>query len=244
MDMWYGDRAGIDVVADMFYSTNYYRNRAISLISNQHNKSTPLFIHLPYQCCHSPYGEVLAWERMQPPSTMWNPAYADMLHVLDSGLANVTAAWKAAGMWDNLLMAMASDNGGSTAFNAANNYPLCGEETMPFDGGNRVATFISGGFVPHTLRGTRNDHTCMHVADWHPTVDGLAGADPTDDVKGSDGVVRGIDGKDQWAQLAQGGPHGAATRLHPSVIPDHPSAIHGVEDGVQQWGALNVVDPK
>ena len=75
---------------------------------------------------------------------------------------------------------------------------------MPFDGGMRVATFISGGFVPPALRGTTNSHTFMHVADWYPTLCGLAGADPTDDVKGSDGVVRGIDGKDQWAQLTQG----------------------------------------
>ena len=135
---------------------------------------------------------------------MWNPIYADMLHVLDSGLANVTAAWKAAGMWDNLLMIVSSDNGGSTTGNTANNYPLRGEKTMPFDGGMRVASFISGGFVPPALRGTTNSHTFMHIADWYPTLCGLAGADPTDDVKGSDGVVHGIDGKDQWAQLTQG----------------------------------------
>jgi len=203
-DMWHGDHAGIDVVSDIYYSTNYYSDRAVSFI-NQHNGSTsPLFIHLPYQCCHSPYTKVPEWERMQPPSTMWNPVYADMLHVLDTGLANVTAAWKAAGMWDNLLMIVSSDNGGSTTGNTANNYPLRGEKTMPFDGGMRVATFISGGFVPPALRGTTNSHTFMHVADWYPTLCGLAGADPTDDVKGSDGVVRGIDGKDQWAQLTQG----------------------------------------
>jgi len=202
-DMWHGDHPGIDVVPDMYYSTNYYSDRAVSFI-NQHNGSSPLFIHLPYQCCHSPYGDVPEWERMQPRSTMWNPIYADMLHVLDSGLANVTAAWKAAGMWDNLLMIVSSDNGGSTTGNTANNYPLRGEKTMPFDGGMRVAAFISGGFVPPTLRGTTNSHTFMHVADWYPTVCGLAGADPTDDVKGSDGVVRGIDGKDLWAQLTQG----------------------------------------
>ena len=202
-DMWHGDHAGIDVVPDIYYSTNFYSDRAVSVIS-QHNGSSPLFIHLPYQCCHSPYGEVPAWERMQPPSTMWSPVYADMLHVLDSGLANVTAAWKAAGMWDNLLMIVSSDNGGSTTTNTANNYPLRGEKTMQFDGGMRVAAFISGGFVPPTLQGTANSHTFMHVADWYPTVCGLAGADPTDDVKGSDGVVRGIDGKDQWAQLTQG----------------------------------------
>ena len=220
-DMWHGDHAGIDVTPDIFYSTNYYSDRAISFI-NQHNGSTsPLFIHLPYQCCHSPYGPVPEWERMQPPSTMWNPVYADMLHVLDSGLANVTAAWKAAGMWDNLLMIMSSDNGGSTTRNTANNYPLRGTKTLPYDGGVRVATFISGGFVPPALRGTTNSHTFMHVADWYPTLCGLAGADPTDDVKGSDGVVRGIDGKDQWAQLTQGSmaqPHDYLPLLDNAII--------------------------
>ena len=202
-DMWHGDHAGIDVYPDIFYSTNYYSDRAVSFI-NQHNGSTPLFIHLPYQCCHSPYGDVPVWERMQPRSTMWNPVYADMLHVLDGGLANVTAAWKAAGMWDNLLIIVSSDNGGSTTKNTANNYPLRGEKTQQFDGGMRVAAFISGGFVPPALRGTTNSHTFMHIADWYPTLCGLAGADPTDNVKGADGVVHGIDGKDQWAQLTQG----------------------------------------
>ena len=204
-DMWHGDHAGVDVVPDIYYSTNYYSDRAVSFINQHNNASTsPLFIHLPYQCCHSPYGDVPEWERMQPRSTMWNPVYADMLRVLDTGLANVTAAWKAAGMWDNLLMIVSSDNGGSTTGNTANNYPLRGTKTMPFDGGMRVAAFISGGFVPPALRGTTNSHTFMHVADWYPTLCGLAGADPTDDVKGLDGVVRGIDGKDQWAQLTQG----------------------------------------
>jgi arylsulfatase I/J len=235
-DMWHGDHAGIDVTPDIFYSTNYYSDRAVSFI-NQHNGSTtPLFIHLPYQCCHSPYGEVPVWERMQPPSTMWNPVYADMLHVLDSGLANVTAAWKAAGMWDNLLMIVSSDNGGSTTSHTANNYPLRGEKTMPFDGGMRVAAFISGGFVPPALRGTTNSHTFMHVADWYPTLCGLAGADPTDNVKGADGVVRGIDGKDQWAQLTHGSmvqPHDYIPLMEETII--QPSTGWKLVRGGASW---------
>ena len=34
-----------------------------------------------------------------------------------------------------------------------------------FEGGIRVAAFVSGGLVPAQLRGTSNDET-VHIADW------------------------------------------------------------------------------
>ena len=46
------------------------------------------------------------------------------------------------------------------------NYPLRGEKHSNWDGGMRVAAFVSGGFVPEALRGTNNSHT-SHVVDWY-----------------------------------------------------------------------------
>ena len=37
--------------------------------------------------------------------------YAAMVSFLDDAVANVTAGYKAAGLWDNTLLVMASDNG-------------------------------------------------------------------------------------------------------------------------------------
>ena len=81
-DMWHGDHAGIDVVSDIFYSTNYYSDRAISLI-NQHNKSTPLYIHLPYQvicrshaCCSCAHSHTRIPRVLLTPSPTCPPVHA------------------------------------------------------------------------------------------------------------------------------------------------------------------------
>ncbi len=48
--------------------------------------------------------------------------YANMLHMLDSGLANVTAALSTKGMWSNTLLLFSADNGGIGG--VGNNHPL------------------------------------------------------------------------------------------------------------------------
>lgn len=50
--------------------------------------------------------------------------YANMLHMLDSGVANVTAALSEKGMWSTTLLLFSADNGGIGG--VGNNYPLYG----------------------------------------------------------------------------------------------------------------------
>merc|ERR1712039_16691 len=71
----------------------------------------------------------------------------------------------------------AGDNGGVSD---GINYPLRGEKHSNWEGGMRVAAFVSGGFIPASLRGT-NSSVNTHIVDWYPTFAKLAGADPTDD---------------------------------------------------------------
>ena len=48
-----------------------------------------------------------------------------------------------------------------------------------FEGGIRVAAFVSGGYLPAAARGTKLDGI-VHIADWYATLVNLAGVDPPD----------------------------------------------------------------
>ena len=43
---------------------------------------------------------------------------------------------------------------------------LRGHKHDAFEGGTRVTSFISGGFVPAAKRGTRNTDSVVHIIDW------------------------------------------------------------------------------
>merc|ERR1719201_1382260 len=75
--------------------------------------------------------------------------------VIDEGLANVTKALKAKGMWDNTLLVVTSDNGGPSFSDqqAASNFPLRGGKYTEFEGGLRTNAFVSGGLLPAAMRG-------------------------------------------------------------------------------------------
>ena len=122
-----------------------------------------------------------------------------MTTALDEGIGNVTRALKAAQMYDNTIIIFYADNGGPlvTTGKSGNNYPLKGGKTDDFEGGTRVAAFISGGFLPPSLRGGIN-HGYIHAADWYATLCGLVGVDPSDNV--GDGVPP-IDSIDQWSTI-------------------------------------------
>ena len=48
----------------------------------------------------------------------------------------------------------------------ANNHPFRGHKHDPWEGGTRVATFLSGGFLPQNLRGKVTGDKVVHIADW------------------------------------------------------------------------------
>jgi arylsulfatase A-like enzyme len=60
-DMWHDDHVGDDIADQIFYSANFYTERAISIIG-AHPVDTPLFLYLPYQNVHAPNQAPPDWE--------------------------------------------------------------------------------------------------------------------------------------------------------------------------------------
>lgn len=136
-----------------------------------------------------------------------------MLNEADIWIGKIADELKSNGMWDNTLIVYSSDNGGVTD---GINYPLRGEKHSNWQGGMKVAAFVSGGLIPKNLRGTRNDIN-MHIVDWYPTICNLAGVgnctdnpsvpplpvdinDPTKDIYGKSSYPP-LDGVDVWDML-------------------------------------------
>ena len=85
-------------------------------------------------------------------------------------------------------------SGNTVSGKAANNWPLRGGKQTAWEGGVRVAAFVSGGFLPAAVRGSFRDGY-IHACDWYPTFIALAGGDPTDEnARG----VPAVDGVDMW----------------------------------------------
>jgi arylsulfatase B len=74
----------------------------------------------------------------------------------------LTSLFKSKGMWDNMLIVYSADNGGTAG---GNNFPLRGFKRTNWEGGMRVAAFVSGGLIPAALRGTDNNMR-FHIVDW------------------------------------------------------------------------------
>jgi arylsulfatase A-like enzyme len=107
---------------------------------------------------------------------------------------------------------------GTACFNGeagASNYPLRGGKYSMFEGGIRVNAFVSGGYIPPSVRGTKLDGI-VHVADWYSTLCSLAGVDPTDDWAAASGLPP-IDSINVWPMLS--GATAESPREHFLVLP-------------------------
>eukprot|EP00660_Eupelagonema_oceanica_P013290 gene13290-1327_t len=131
--MWHDQIPGTDVVGDIWYSTNFYTERAVDLIRSR-NRSKPFYLYQAYQAVHEPLEEPPAWEQIPNGSAFWDHTWGSMLSVVDTGIANITAQLRAEGMYDNTLLVLTADNGGD-CHGPSNNFPLRGRKCTPWDGG-------------------------------------------------------------------------------------------------------------
>jgi arylsulfatase B len=82
----------------------------------------------------------------------------------------------------------------------ANNYPLRGGKASNFDGGIRVPALVSGGWVPHQMRGAKLDGL-VALWDLYATFAAVAGVANVSDVRAAAAGTPPVDGVDQSAYL-------------------------------------------
>ena len=178
---YFGIEKGFDLWQDeqnMYDNTTYggdlYVEHALETIAAYDAaKHDALFMYIAFQNTHSPF-QVPARFRNTSVATLKNKqTYLAMGSFLDQATANITAALKARGLWENTLLLFSADNGGEIG-DAGNNYPLRGGKYTDFAGGTRNVAFAAGGWLPDELRGTSTDEL-LHVADVWATFSALAG---------------------------------------------------------------------
>lgn len=125
----------------------------------------------------------------------------------------------------------------------ASNYPLRGGKYSMFEGGIRVNAFMSGGFVPDVVRGTKQEEM-IHIADWYRTLaEGIAGVDPTDSQAQASGLPP-IDSLNMWPLLS--GQNSDNPREEAGIIVDERMLVKGrwkyIKGGEEMaeaaWGGL------
>eukprot|EP01064_Diplonema_japonicum_P008072 TRINITY_DN15601_c0_g1_i1.p1 TRINITY_DN15601_c0_g1~~TRINITY_DN15601_c0_g1_i1.p1 ORF type:complete len:512 (+),score=90.07 TRINITY_DN15601_c0_g1_i1:51-1538(+) len=169
VDLWLNTKPAIG--RNGTYSCYLYGDEAVNVIEN-HDTTSPLFLYIPFHDTHAPYEAVPKYEDPTIPNETIKIMQAMVSCVADATV-NITDALKRKNMWDNTLFVWASDNGGPQYW-SANNYPLRGGKTTDFEGGVRVAAFVTGGLLDPSLRGTTIT-SAMHLVDLHTTMCKLSG---------------------------------------------------------------------
>ena len=93
------------------YSTNLFAQRAVDKIRAHDADRSSLFLYLAFQGVHEPRQAPASY--VQPyAESIADPGrreFAGMLSALDEGMANVTAALKAKGMYDDVLFIVTTE---------------------------------------------------------------------------------------------------------------------------------------
>ena len=210
----WSDAAGAAITPERGYNGTYNRQllsgRAAEIIA-AHPAATPLYMYLAFMNGHEAGpGGVGALGLQAPLATveLYNRTVLDTYKLagaqvteLDLGVAEVVAALKSKGMWDNTVLVFVSDNGGPLDHSV--NAPLRGGKHTFWEGGVRVEAFVAGGGLPAARRGTTWDGMA-HVSDWYRTlVEGAAGLPIAANATGG---PRPLDSLNLWPSLLSGAP--------------------------------------
>ncbi|KAG7344238.1 sulfatase [Nitzschia inconspicua] len=225
-------------------------NRNSKAIRNNH-PIQPLFLYLALHNVHQPVEAPPEFLEQYPASdynetTIPRRYYNSMVFSVDLVIANVTKALKRTGMYNNSIIVISTDNGGtfehSGAVPGSSNYPLRGYKYSYYEGGVRGFAMVVSPLLPKRLHGTTS-RALLSIYDWYTTFCGLAG------ISNLDGVdelaeVAPLDGVDAWKVLTEENedPERPPSRWVDRGGPGRNEALLGVGHGKE--GALRSGDMK
>lgn len=157
--------------ATCMYEDMLFEQRVKTTIQ-QHDPSTPLFMFWATHIVHGPLqvpDAQLAKFAFIDDET--RQTYHSMVNWIDGAIGRVVDVVKDKEMYDNMFIIFSSDNGGPIG-GGANNYPMRGGKFSNWEGGIRVAAFVSGGIVPAARRGTI-ETGLVAGWDWYATLAGM-----------------------------------------------------------------------
>jgi len=221
------------------YSSPMFADKAAEWIE-QHGQSSsqPMFMYFAFQGCHSGDNKYVQapnylkqrFDSLSPDKTCGNweqpltgnctkaamrKTVAACVTSVDDAVLTVTGALKKAGMYDDTLIVLSTDNGGPTDGadgNNMNNFPLRGCKGGYFDGGMRGVGLVHGAGLASSVVGTVSN-ALHHVTDWLPTLLTAAKQGAEGGVEHRHTVIptgpgevpfKAGDGMDNWASLSQG----------------------------------------
>ena len=136
-----------DLPADT-YLTDLFTQEAVQFI--EQSRQNPFFIYLAYNAPHAP---VMApdhyVQRNSHIDDDMRRKFAGMMSAVDDGIGSIIDALKKAGLYENTLIVLLSDNGGPTGVNTSLNTPFRGVKGDVFEGGVRIPFMMSW---PGTIR--------------------------------------------------------------------------------------------
>eukprot|EP01083_Nonionella_stella_P301004 1030448_1 len=167
-DLWESDAPAYNEVNDDIFEEFKFADRVYNLIDNYDNSSTenPFFIVYASHLAHDPlqmdedYYEI--FDNDESNCSAKDPyiypgfngtfhcrsVVQSMVNVLDIIIGNITQKLKYRHLWQDTLVVFSGDNGGCQRLDicGGNNHPLRGGKFVPFEGGIRTASFVSGGY--------------------------------------------------------------------------------------------------
>jgi arylsulfatase A len=160
--------------------TTWYTEHAVDFI--QRNKSNPFLLYVPQSMPHVP---LFRSEKFKDKSGAG--VYGDVMMEIDWSVGEIAKALKSAGVEDNTLVIMTSDNGPWISYgNHAGKTPFREAKGTGFDGGTRSACIMR---YPGRIKAGSVSKRALCSVDLLPTIAHLAGA----------GLPKNpIDGRNLW----------------------------------------------
>eukprot|EP01083_Nonionella_stella_P140998 433618_1 len=222
-DLYINEYPAINNPYDNVYGVWWQRDEALNLLKYYANtpNTPPFFFYFALQASHNPReapDEYTAlYDTTAPDANMDRITMKAQTTSVDDAMRDIITYMKDHGsLWDNTLIVFGSDNGGKKTI--GDNAPYRGFKNTSWEGGIKVAGFITGGVLEQDRKGTVYADA-MHITDWYPTLLHAAGLDvqykrstklyttdthQIEDIRWDDTEEQPLDGVDQWDYIQFG----------------------------------------